>query len=245
MSIKCSACGTDNPDGSKFCRKCGSKIIADSKEESVEQAILNTEGMSKAEKAEAETSSTEILKNQTPVKGADDACPYCGANGCQMVQRTSTKIKQSNYGLGSGCCGLILLGPFGLLCGLCGAGSKVDIKNETWFICPVCGKQHISRADAMNKTRAMAFSAFLITLAGAALISCSIWLQSFSWITAASFIVPVVSWYSLYTSVKDELGNSPLILFTYEQKKKYFIIFAVSVIIALLIGWRIFALASQ
>lgn len=240
---KCDKCGAAIVDGTKFCRKCGAEIAAGERKEETSKPEIPHDG--EPAEVKKEQSSNDISQSQNHVSDANSVCPYCGAKGCQMVQRNSTKVTQSGYGCGSGCCGLILLGPFGLLCGLCGSGSKVDIKNEIWFMCPSCGKQHISYADAANKTRAMALSAFLITLVGAAFISCSVWLRSFSWITAAAVIIPIISWGSLYFTVKDELGKSPKILFTDEQLKKYLIIFVISVIVVLIFGWRIFALASQ
>lgn len=46
---------------------------------------------------------------------------------------------------------MLLLGPFGLLCGLCGKGSKVESKSELWWVCKKCGKAHIALADALKK----------------------------------------------------------------------------------------------
>ena len=45
---------------------------------------------------------------------------------------------------------MLLLGPFGLLCGLCGKGSKVESKSELWWVCKKCGKAHIALADALK-----------------------------------------------------------------------------------------------
>ena len=94
---KCDKCGTVITGEAKFCRNCGTKIKdAESRKETVvEQEKLHIDEMSKAA---AEVSTTDISQNPTSIKGVDDPCPYCGANGCQMVQRTSTKIKQSSYG---------------------------------------------------------------------------------------------------------------------------------------------------
>lgn len=43
----------------------------------------------------------------------DGVCPNCGS--------PSISALKSDYDLGLGCCGTILLGPFGILCGLLGS----------------------------------------------------------------------------------------------------------------------------
>lgn len=44
------------------------------------------------------------------------------------------------YGLGKGCCGYIVFGPLGLLCGLCGMGEGKK-SNKAYWICNECGKK--------------------------------------------------------------------------------------------------------
>jgi len=61
-------------------------------------------------------------------------CPSCGGTKIQPV--SETKIK--GYGAGKGCCGAILFGPIGLLCGLCGMGKG---KSRIAWVCCDCGKQ--------------------------------------------------------------------------------------------------------
>lgn len=58
-------------------------------------------------------------------------CPKCGSTQIQAISETETK----GYDPGSGCCGAILLGPFGLLCGLCGMKSKTTNRR----MCLKCG----------------------------------------------------------------------------------------------------------
>lgn len=58
-------------------------------------------------------------------------CPKCGSNNVQF----STYTKTSSFSFLDACCGTILMGPLGLLCGLCGIGSKTK---ESW-ICLNCG----------------------------------------------------------------------------------------------------------
>ena len=64
---------------------------------------------------------------QTPPPSAADSqvrCPKCGS--------TSITAAKKGYGAGKGCLGWLLAGPFGLLCGMCGA-------NKMHSICMKCG----------------------------------------------------------------------------------------------------------
>lgn len=74
-------------------------------------------------------------------------CPKCGHTNCQYVSQTSTSSK--GYGICKGICGDALLGPMGLLCGLCGTGTT-STTNEYW-VCQDCG----TKFDAANAEREM------------------------------------------------------------------------------------------
>ena len=43
-------------------------------------------------------------------------CPNCQSENVHLVKEVDTTTK--GYGAGEGCCGYILFGPVGLLCGL-------------------------------------------------------------------------------------------------------------------------------
>lgn len=64
-------------------------------------------------------------------------CPKCQNENLQVITETATK--GSDFSLWKGCCGRILLGPFGLLCGMCGKGKQM--KTTTYWICPMCGNK--------------------------------------------------------------------------------------------------------
>ena len=63
-------------------------------------------------------------------------CPRCGNEYCHIIEETEMK----GYGLGKGCCGYIVFGPIGLLCGMCGMGEGKKSKKAYW-ICNECGKK--------------------------------------------------------------------------------------------------------
>ncbi len=64
-------------------------------------------------------------------------CPKCGSDTCQIITETTTTGK--DFSAGKGCCGYILLGPVGLLCGICGEGKQTNSKS--YWICSHCGRK--------------------------------------------------------------------------------------------------------
>lgn len=64
-------------------------------------------------------------------------CPRCGKDNSQIINEVSTKGK--DFYASKGCCGAMMLGPIGVLCGACGKGRKVN--NHQYWICNSCGKK--------------------------------------------------------------------------------------------------------
>ena len=64
-------------------------------------------------------------------------CPKCNSGDCQIINEFSTSGKA--FHASKGCCGAVLLGPIGLLCGMCGKGKQA--KNESFWLCNNCGKK--------------------------------------------------------------------------------------------------------
>ncbi len=83
----------------------------------------------------------------------DSMCPYCNSEDTFPIVKSETEIKTKGYSIGRGCCGMCLLGPFGVLCGSFGSGSKVKSISQTWWGCKNCGKQHLAQHDAVEMMR--------------------------------------------------------------------------------------------
>ena len=64
-------------------------------------------------------------------------CPRCGSHDIMPVSEVSTKGK--DFKAGDACCGYMLCGPIGLLCGATGKG-KQTITNTYWM-CKGCGNK--------------------------------------------------------------------------------------------------------
>lgn len=65
-------------------------------------------------------------------------CPSCGSENCHIIEESETK--QKGYGVCSGICGYVILGPIGFLCGLCGMGEGKTTRRAYW-ICRNCGRK--------------------------------------------------------------------------------------------------------
>lgn len=63
-------------------------------------------------------------------------CPRCGSENITLLTETHSHTK--GYGLGKGCLGYLILGPFGWLCGLCGMGEG-RMTSQTVRVCANCG----------------------------------------------------------------------------------------------------------
>ena len=152
----------------------------------------------------------------------DTICPFCGADNCQPMQKTTTETNIKGYGWGSGCCGMLLLGPFGLLCGLCGAGSKSKTSSELWLTCMKCGKQHLALADGLkkwdNSVSMVLLSACIMGILF--LIVRYMELGIIGLIFELGFVIaPPLGLYGLHEEVSEELGVPILDYLTPEQKK--------------------------
>lgn len=64
-------------------------------------------------------------------------CPKCKENNSQIINEVSTSGK--DFSAGKGCCGAILMGPLGILCGACGKGRKIH--NKQYWVCNNCGNK--------------------------------------------------------------------------------------------------------
>lgn len=64
-------------------------------------------------------------------------CPKCGEDNSQIINEVKTTGK--DFSAGKGCCGYIIAGPIGILCGACGSGKKTV--NKQYWVCNKCGNK--------------------------------------------------------------------------------------------------------
>lgn len=77
------------------------------------------------------------MQGVQPLQGQGVCCPKCGSNNLQVIQEQHTKGK--DFKGGRACCGAILLGPIGILCGSCGKGKQ--LKTNNFWLCNNCGNK--------------------------------------------------------------------------------------------------------
>ncbi len=64
-------------------------------------------------------------------------CPKCGSEDIQYATNTSS----GGISMFQSCCGFLLMGPLGLLCGACGSGTST----EEFWVCKSCGNKFSNR----------------------------------------------------------------------------------------------------
>lgn len=214
----CKHCGAGNPEGAKFCRKCGQPLFEDP--------------------APKKTPSADPSQQPTHQSHVDPVCPHCGSDKCEPVSRNLTKVRGGGYSASSGCCGLCLLGPFGLLCGLCGTGTKIDVKNEVVWVCKNCGREHIAQKDALEKAQVMAASYAMSILLIGVFISAGVNLSDWPWVLMIVWAFsPLIAWGMIDTELSEQLGY-PLteILPPNISVRAYLIVAEIITVIVLLFG---------
>ena len=117
----CGNCGKQIPDQSAFCPECGTSV-------------------------RHKESHPVTFENNTEDSGIKKIkCPYCGGHNLQSVSEivTVTSTTGGGYSGSKGCLGLLLFGPFGLLCGNCGNAQKTEVQNNTklFWVCGDCGQK--------------------------------------------------------------------------------------------------------
>lgn len=61
-------------------------------------------------------------------------CPNCGSENVNYITNTTTK----GFGSAKACCGFLIWGWIGVLCGLCGMGKQ---NTKEYWICNNCGNK--------------------------------------------------------------------------------------------------------
>lgn len=64
-------------------------------------------------------------------------CPRCG--GYNLIPISETVTHGKDFNTGDACCGYLLCGPIGLLCGLTGKGKQ--FATNTYWLCSGCGNK--------------------------------------------------------------------------------------------------------
>lgn len=202
--MNCPNCGLGNPPAAKFCRKCG-QMLMQAEEPPVKEAERTPQPSLPAEEETTIESSPAEL--EPTGERREETCPYCGGSHCDPITKVNAKFSAKGPSTTGCCCGICLFGPVGALCGLCGMGAKVDMKQDVVWICRDCGKEHLSRADALEKTLVMTTSYALVVLLGALVISAGVMVGNWPWLIAVGWaFAPLICWELIKDEVSGALG---------------------------------------
>lgn len=112
--MKCNFCGSKNEKTAKYCIDCGNRLIDDSHED------------------KKEFQDYEIISPSQNKKDGDVSCPRCGSINIHFISKQVGSDFDATYG----CCGFLLFGPLGILCGLFS-----DKETVTTRKCMKCGHE--------------------------------------------------------------------------------------------------------
>ncbi len=110
---RCVYCGRDNDARNKYCKYCGESLNDNSFSDEPEVEVMDDDKSS-------------YQQNNQHIH-----CPECGSTNIYLRTKENTDFHEGNA-----CCGLILFGPLGLLCGL--TGKK---ESTTFRKCGNCGHE--------------------------------------------------------------------------------------------------------
>lgn len=135
-----------------FCKECGKEIFNNAEY---------------CESCREKVQTTNRIDNNEPTH-RKRCCPKCKSRNLQIVTNTeySSETKGGGYSASKGCCGYILAGPIGLLCGACGNKSKTTVtsKSTTVWTCLDCGNKFRDIVDIENDIQATLRTAKIIPM---------------------------------------------------------------------------------
>lgn len=210
--MNCPYCGSDNRDDAVSCEVCEMPLNIRPKQKSVAGPVTT-----QPSNAEQVTQSEDI--EQSPYA----ACPHCGnpLHDCAPVPKTTVTTSGGRYGFFSGCCGTILLGPLGLLCGL--RKQSITSSSQTWWVCRKCGKEFVEKKVAKELADKSITSAVITTL-----VISLIWQFIFAiigfnrWVRDIAILMILGTWIALPEGIKESTGYAIKELLTPEERKEFY-----------------------
>lgn len=150
-------------------------------------------------------------------------CPNCGTplEGCAPIVKTTVKSTGGGYGLFSGCCGTIILGPLGLLCGL--RKQNITSSNQTWWVCRKCGKEFIEKDAAKEVADSVITSSAAMT--GIIAFFWQIMFRLFgysAWIRNIALLIIAGTWIIIPERIRETTGYEMKQLLVHEERVVFY-----------------------
>ena len=204
----CPKCGKELPEGAQFCPNCGNSV-------SPSEVPSQSPNLSGYEQdiplSEQPNTPLEPPLSTPPVPNEEIKCPQCGAVGC--VPQYKQNVSGGGYGCCSGGLGALILGPLGLLCGLCGRSTKTT--NNLVWICPKCGHEF----RAVDKENVQIYLRALV-IGGEMLIPMLLMLLVDQGGIKAMGLIGIAICLCMVIAAKTALPENPLTYLTEEQIRK-------------------------
>lgn len=225
----CRFCGAENSDEHQYCKKCG-KSLAIAEASSSDNVNLPPKQQDAA------------LDKNTYDHGV--ICPNChsGAEFCHPIVKTDITTS-GGYSFWDGCCGMILLGPAGLLCGACGQ-TTTKIKSATWWVCKNCGKEFMATHSAMEQASVSMRSSAIYTAIIGAFLSMDVQTEKPIWIIAILILIILGLWGSIALRIEEVTGRPVEKLLPEHEVTAFWTRIAAYSIISLIVG-LLFGLAMS
>lgn len=210
--MNCRYCGSDNRDDAVSCEICDMPLNVRER---------------KAPSASTLTTQSQKVKQDTQSIDSEQllyaTCPHCGKplHNCTPVSKTTITDSGGGYGFFSGCCGTILLGPLGLLCGL--RKRSVTSSSQIWWLCKNCGKEFVEKETAKEVVNTSITGA-----AKATLIVALIWQFIFAligynrWVRDIALLIIAGIWIALPEGIREATGYGIKQLLTSEERKGFY-----------------------
>lgn len=210
--MNCPYCGSNNRDDAVSCEKCEMPLNIKERKRPAAKPVAT-------QPANVERNTQSIDTEQSPYA----VCPHCGTplHDCTPVSKTTITDSGGGYGFFSGCCGTILLGPLGLLCGL--RKRSITSSSQTWWLCKNCGKEFIEKESAKEVVNTSITGA-----ATATLIIALIWQFIFAligynrWVRDIALLIIVGIWITLPEGITGATGYELKQLLTSEERKDFY-----------------------
>lgn len=205
--MKCPYCDSENRDNATCCEKCEMPLNLIREETARHQ---------------------KPMKIHEPLLLSDDellfheGCPHCGAPYSNCVPLVKSELSGSGgYSLFSGCCGTVLLGPLGLLCGL--RRQSFSTSNQTWWACRRCGKEFLERDVAVDVADSCVWKAVGVTLVVSLISSAlSTLFGPNEWIRDITLLAIVGIWFTLPEVIAQATGYPFKQLLEGEERKSFY-----------------------
>lgn len=210
--MKCPYCGWDNRDDASSCEMCEMPLNAVIKKR---PPARDTTAQSSGIEQTAWSANAEELSYAF--------CPHCGnpLDNCSPVSKTTITSSGGGYGLFSGCCGTVILGPLGLLCGL--RRQSISSSSQTWWVCKKCGKEFVEQEQAKEIVEKTITSAATTTFIISAMWQVVFAFTGYSdWLRDIALLAIAGTWIVLPEGIRQSTGYMIKQLLTSDERIEFY-----------------------